>query len=111
MKRGEIWTAAGGGDYTGKPRPVVIVQDDAFDATDSITVCPITGDPTDVPMLRIALEPTSDNGLTEQSRVMADKVTTVRRSRLDQPVGRLSEHDLARLTRALIVFLGLAARP
>jgi mRNA interferase MazF len=30
MKRGEIWSVAGGGDYTNKPRPVVIVQDDQF---------------------------------------------------------------------------------
>ena len=28
MQRGEVWTAAGGKDYPGKPRPVVIVQDD-----------------------------------------------------------------------------------
>jgi mRNA interferase MazF len=39
MRRGEIWTVSGGKDYPGKPRPVVIVQDDAFDATDSITIC------------------------------------------------------------------------
>jgi mRNA-degrading endonuclease toxin of MazEF toxin-antitoxin module len=35
MKRGEVWTVSGGKDYAGKPRPVVVVQDDAFDATDS----------------------------------------------------------------------------
>ena len=38
MKRGEIWTVAGGKDYAGKPRPAVIVQDDAFDGTGSVTV-------------------------------------------------------------------------
>ena len=38
MRRGEIWTVAGGADYTGKARPAVIVQDDRFD-TDSITLC------------------------------------------------------------------------
>jgi hypothetical protein len=31
LKRGDIWTVAGGKDYAGKPRPVV-VQDDGFDA-------------------------------------------------------------------------------
>ncbi len=45
MKRGEIWTAAGGKDYAGKPRPVVIVQDDRFDAIESITVCPFFNAP------------------------------------------------------------------
>ena len=28
MKRGEVWTAAAGSGYAGKPRPVVIIQDD-----------------------------------------------------------------------------------
>jgi len=36
MKRGEIWTMAGGPGYASKPRPVVIIQDDAFDETASI---------------------------------------------------------------------------
>lgn len=40
MKRGEIWTVAGGPACAGKPRPAVIVQDDRFDANDSIIVCP-----------------------------------------------------------------------
>ena len=53
MKRGEVWTAAGGADYAGKPRPVVIVQDDRFDATNSVTICAFTSDPTDAPLLRL----------------------------------------------------------
>ena len=57
MKRGELWVAAGGGDYTGKPRPVVIVQDDRFEATGSVTVCALTSDPTDAPLFRILLSP------------------------------------------------------
>ena len=46
MRRGDIWTVAGGKDYAAKPHPVVIVQDDSFDATDSVTVCPFTTDKT-----------------------------------------------------------------
>jgi mRNA interferase MazF len=38
MKRGEIWTVSGGKAYAGKPRPAVILQDDSFDGTDSITL-------------------------------------------------------------------------
>jgi mRNA interferase MazF len=55
VKRGEIWTAAGGKDYAGKPRPVVIIQRDRFDMTDSITVCATT-DPTDAPLFRWPVE-------------------------------------------------------
>ena len=57
MRRGDIWTASGGHDYAGKPRPVVIVQDDSFDATASITVCAFTTDETDAPLIRLLIEP------------------------------------------------------
>ncbi len=108
MRRGEIRTAAAGSGYAGKPRPVVIVQDDRFDATDSVTVCAFTSDPTDAPLFRLPVTPDDVNGLRESSRVMVDKVTTVPRSKLGQQVGRLSDEDIVRLARALLVFLGLA---
>jgi mRNA interferase MazF len=63
LRRGEIWTAAAGSGYVGEPRPVVIVQDDRFDATDSVTVCGLTTDPTDAPLLRVAIEPDELNQL------------------------------------------------
>ena len=78
MRRGELWTAAAGQGHAGKPRPVLIVQDDRFDATDSITVCPLTTTTTDVPLLRIPLQPNRANGLTTLCSVMLDKITTVR---------------------------------
>jgi len=108
MKRGEIWSMAGGSGYAGKPRPVLIVQDDAFAERDSVTVCLITTDPVDLPVFRIPVEPTPDNGLRAASHLMADKVTTVQRSRLGQRIGCLADDDLLRLNRSLLVFLGLA---
>lgn len=108
MKRGEIWTMAGGADYAGKPRPVVIIQDDAFAARDSITICLITSDSTDLPLFRIPVQPTPDNGLRAPSCLMADKLTTVPRNRLGQRIGRLAAEELLRLNRSLLVFLGLA---
>jgi len=108
MKRGEIWTVAGGKDYAGKPRPVVILQDDRFDATASVTVCAFTTDPTEAPLFRLAIEPSERNGLREPSRLMVDKITTVPRARLGQRLGRLDAADMARLNRAAVVFLGIA---
>lgn len=99
---------AGGSGYAGKPRPVLIVQDDAFAERDSVTVCLITTDPADLPVFRIPVEPTADNGLRAASHLMADKVTTVQRSRLAQRIGQLADDDLLRLNRSLLVFLGLA---
>ena len=108
MKRGEIWTVAGGGDVTGKPRPAVILQHDAFDGTDSVTICAFTSDPTDLPLFRIPVQPSPRNGLTATSRLMVDKITTVSRRRLGRRIGALQRSDLQRLNQSAIVFLGLA---
>ena len=108
MKRGELWVAAGGGDYTGKPRPVAIVQDDRFAHASSVTVCALTSDPTDAPLFRVALSPSPENGLHEPCRVMVDKITTVRRERLSRRIGTLSAADMRRIERAMLVFLGIA---
>ena len=35
LRRGDIWTVAGGKEYAGNLRPVVIIEDNSFDATDS----------------------------------------------------------------------------
>lgn len=111
MTRGEIYIAATRGAYTGKPRPVVIVQDDRFDATASVTICPFTTNPTDAPLIRIQIEPSRDNGLDRPSSLMVDKLTTVPRSGLGELLGRLRDDELVRLNRSLMVFLGLAAAP
>ena len=109
MKRGEIWTVAGGKDYAGKPRPAVILQDDRFDRTDSITICAFTTDATDAPLFRLAVEPSENNGLRAVCRLMVDKITTVPKSRIGARVGRIGDEDMLRLNRAVLVFLGIAA--
>lgn len=109
MKRGEVWTVAGGKDYAGKPRPSVIVQDDRFDRTDSVTICAFTSDPTEAPLFRLSVEPDKENGLRTLSRLMVDKVTTIPKAKIGARIGRLSDEDILRLNRALVVFLGIAA--
>lgn len=108
MRRGEIWTVSGGGAYTGKPRPVVILQDDRFDATASITVCAFTTDPTPAPLFRLKIEPNERNGLHIACRLMVDKITTVPKARIGAQIGRLDDEDMVRLNRAVLVFLGFA---
>jgi len=111
VKRGEVWTVSGGKDYAGKPRPVVILQDDSFDATDSVTICAFTTDPSDAPLFRLAVEPNERNGLRSLSRLMVDKITTVPRSKVGDRIGRLDDEDVLRLNQAAMVFLGLAVSP
>ena len=111
MRRGEVWTVAGGPDYAGKPRPVVIVQDDSFDATGSITICAFTTDPTEAPLFRVEIQPDERNGLRSSCRLMVDKITTVPKTKLGRQIGRLDDEDLVRLNQAMLVFLGLATSP
>lgn len=108
MRRGEVWTAAAGAGYVGKPRPVVIIEDDRFDATDSVTICAFTTDPTPAPLFRILVEPDGANGLREPCSLMVDKITTVPRGKLGERVGRLRDDQMVALGRAALVFLGLA---
>ena len=89
----------------------MIVQDDPFDATISLTVCPFTTNPVDAPLVRIQIEPSQDNGLDRPSSLMVDKITTVSRSGLGERLGRLRDDELVQLNRSLMVFLGLASVP
>ena len=111
MKRGDIWTVAGGKDYAGKPRPVVNIQDDSFDATSSITICAFTTDETDAPLFRLPVEPSERNGLRAACRLMVDKITTIPKTKVGARVGRLNDEDILRLNQAVLVFLGLAVSP
>jgi mRNA interferase MazF len=108
VRRGEIWTVSGGGNYTGKPRPVVLLQDDRFDSTASITVCAFTTDPTSAPLFRLLVEPNERNGLQARCRLMVDKITTIPKNRIGTLIGRLDDEDIVRLNRAVLVFLGFA---
>lgn len=107
MKRGEIWWVAGG-VYASKPRPAVIIQDDRFGGTQSVTVCPFTTVAVDAPLLRYLVAADASNGLESDSRLMIDKVTTVRRSNVIRHAGQLSARQLIEAERLLLVFLGLA---
>jgi mRNA interferase MazF len=62
----------------------------------------------DLPLFRILIEPSPFNGLRQPSRVMADKVSTVSRTRLARKIGQLTAPEMARVDRAVLVFLGLA---
>ena len=108
MRRGDIVTVAGGA-HAHKPRPALVVQDDRFDATDSVTVCPSTTTEVDAPLLRIPVLANEGNGLGHDSYLMIDKMTTVRRSNARTVLGRLESTTLVEFERRLLVFLGFGA--
>ena len=110
MKHGEVWTVAGGEDDSGNPRPPVIVQDDRFDETKSITICPFTTNPVEAPLFRLTVESDGENRLRATRRLMVDKVTTVPKSKLREKIARLADQDMLRGNRAMAVFLGKIGR-
>jgi mRNA interferase MazF len=114
MRRGEVWMVGGGADDAGKPRPAVIVQDNRFDATASVTIWAFATDPTDAPLLRLAAVAAlgyraergqrSESGLTAVGRQDHDGVE----GQAGFVHRRLGDEDIVRLNRAIVVFLGLA---
>lgn len=108
MNRGEVWTVADSADYAGKPRPVIIVQNDAFPGTESVTICLLTSVKSYAPFFRAEIEPTETNGLRSASRLMTDKITTVPKTKLGRKIGSLSDGDIQRMDQSIIIFLGLA---
>lgn len=107
MNRGELWTVSGG-TYAQKPRPALIIQDDLFAESESITLLPLTSHLVDAPLLRLTLEPGQLKGLDRASQIMVDKLTTVRRANLGQRVGRIDSETMVAVEQSLAVFLGLA---
>ena len=87
----------------------MILQDDRFSGTGSITVCAFTTDPTEAPLFRLTIEPDEENGLRAVCRLMVDKITTVPKAKLGSRIGRLAASDVVRLNRAVVVFLGIGS--
>ena len=87
MKRGEIWTQAGGSGYARKPRPVLIVQSDLLLETESVIVCLFTSHEGSPLTSRLPFGPNADNGLREASDLMIDKIIAVARSKLGKKMG------------------------
>jgi mRNA interferase MazF len=110
VKRGELWTATGPG-YAGKPRPVLILQDDAFAATDSVLVALITTDPIVAPLLRLPIAPDAANNLSQPCSVMVDKIMAVPRAKVSRLVGRLDDRRMAAVGAMAATLLGLARPP
>jgi mRNA interferase MazF len=68
------------------------------------TVCGLTTNASDAPLFRLPVQPNGKNGLRAVSHLMADKIMTVKRSKLGKQVGVLAPDDMVRLNRAVILF-------
>jgi mRNA interferase MazF len=106
-QRGDIVVCVLSGDY-GKPCPAVVVQSDLFNPTHaSITVCPITSHIEDASLFRLSIEPSAENGLRSSSQIMIDKISTLKREKVHQRIGKLSEKQIEVLNTAIKQWLDL----
>ena len=87
---------------------MLIIQDDQFDATESITICPLTTYDAGTKHARAPVEPDADNCLRQPSMAMTDKIATLPRGRLGKRLGTLKPTAMAPINQAILVFLGLA---
>lgn len=106
--RQSIVLVAAKGAYTGKPRPWVVIQSDAFAETDSVILCGFTHVLIrDVGLLRIDVAPSEQNGLRIPCQLQVEKVVTVRRTDVGREIGRLEDVFMRRLDEALRDIIGL----
>lgn len=108
MRRGDLVTHAGPGDYAKKPRPALVVQSDRLSASDSVLLCLLTSDE-DQPsgLTRVAVDPMPANGLRRRSHVMVEKLISARRSKCGEVIGRLEKEAMDEIDAALALVVGL----
>jgi mRNA interferase MazF len=96
------------GSETGKRRPALVVSNDVnnqYAAT--VTVLPITGQPAAKQYPFEVLVPAGVGGLTVDSRVKANQVRTVDKTRLVRLRGQLPAQYLPEVKKALRIHLNL----
>lgn len=107
MKRGDVFTAATGSGFGGKPRPVVIIQADMFIEAPTVLVALVTDVEHAFEPLRPIVEPDEHNGLRKASALTADTLVAVRQRQFGRRLGSLSTADMRRLDDALLRILAL----
>lgn len=106
MKQGEIWTVQESG-YASKARPVLVIQKE-INKYDSVILCLLTSFDSSELENRVAIEPTSKNGLKSLSYVMTDKIITVNKNVIGKRVGKLETKKMKEVLEKIAQFLGIS---
>lgn len=100
-------TVAAGSGFGGKPRPALVIQSDEFQELTTVTLALFTTDLTGA-TLRPLVEAHRSNGLMKTSELMVDLPITVRREKVGEIIGRLSDYQIIQVDNSLRAFLGLS---
>ncbi len=107
-RRGDIYTAATGSGYGGKPRPVLIMQNNAYGDMPHYIVAFIASRTVNAPSYRISVEPSEKNGLKQLSEIQPDMMMTVRWNQFGVFCGTLEDSLMKAVEQATLELLGLA---
>ena len=96
------------GSEIGKRRPAQIVSNDASnERSDTVTVLPMTSQPPKRQYLYEVIVPEGVAGLTRRSRIKANMIRTVDKSRLVRPLGALPDRYARAVNGAIAIHLNL----
>jgi mRNA-degrading endonuclease toxin of MazEF toxin-antitoxin module len=101
---GEIVLVAKGA-HTSKPRPVLVLQSPEYRTGESIVVVPFTTVENVAVDTRIAVTPTTANGLDRDCFLEIDKISAIDYSYIGQRVGRLETEVLNKATQMAICLI------
>lgn len=107
MQRGDLVLAVGKGDFSGKPRPALLVRNDQFAGFPTIVLCPVTSHLTGAVPVRIPLPCNDRTGLDKSSEVEIDKIQAVQIGRVRETIGHASDEEMLAVDDALRVWLDL----
>jgi mRNA interferase MazF len=93
MRYGDIVLVAAG-TYTSKPRPVLVIQNQAFKTGGSVIVIPFTSTENIAIDTRISISPSSQNGLDRNCFLEIDKMSAIKSSYVGKRIGKLEKSHL-----------------
>jgi mRNA interferase MazF len=107
LRRGDVYTAATGAGFGGKPRPVVVIQASSYCAAPVVMVGLLYDETHFIETIRPLILPDRQNGLLKPSVFASNALVAVRESKFGERLGSLAAHDLAVVDNALRIILGL----
>ena len=91
----------------GAARPAVVVQADLFNEHGTVTLCPLTNVVGGEALFRVAVSPQEHTGLSVECEVQVDRITSIRRDRINRVIGHASATRMEQVDQALRRWLAL----